>query len=128
MATKSFFTIRLGDENISTQGWNLSPRFACRIDKGHGYRITHLPSGFLLTDMGFATVEGAKSLADAIEAIVGKHLDQSNVDDFQDFVRTDPACKSLYNTIKKMNHLAKTKLIMDDVELSAWIEGMKNGQ
>ena len=127
MATKSFFTIRLGEENISVQGWKLSPRFACRIENGFGYRITHTPTGHLLTTMGFATTQGAKVLADAVESIMDKQLDQTDPIVLNHSAKIDPTQTSILEVIKKLDQLSKTKKIMDDMEISAWI-GAMNGQ
>lgn len=118
MATRSFFTILNGDKFSSVQGWQVSPHFACQLEKDHGYRITHMPTGFLLTDIGFSTVETAKSFAELCETVFGGHLTRVDVHTLNDLTKADPACKSLYADINKINELAKTKPVISETELS----------
>lgn len=133
MAVKSFFSItRDQDEFESVQGWQISLHFSCRIEhlhgkQGKGYRITHTLSGFLLTDMGFSSLEVAKHFAEVCEAVFGKYLGRADRRILNDAAKADPACKSLQAVIKNMNELAKTKPVIGEQELAELL-GESNGQ
>lgn len=122
MAVKSFFSILKGDEFISVQGWQISLHFACQIEHGRGYRITHMPTGFLLTDMGFATVDAAKHVAEVCELVFANYLDRSDVRILNNAAKNDPACKELHEVIQSMNQLSKTKPTIGEDELSKLLE------
>lgn len=123
---KSIFNIQKGDEFVPVLGWQLSPHLSCRQEKGHGYRITHLPSGWLITDMGFDTVEAAGLFAEKYEAAFGSYLDRSDPRIQQDASRADPSCKPLYDLVIKLNKLSKTSPVISEEYLKI-IMGDLNG-
>lgn len=129
MATRAFFSILQKDTFVSVAGYQLSIHFACRMETGKGYRITHLPTGWLLCDMGFTTVDLAKKFADLIEEGLGdKVLGDMNVRVLEKAAKSSPKFALYHQLIQELNTLSKTKPTVTDGDLNVLVEKILDGQ
>lgn len=123
---ETFYSILRGDEFVTVKGIKLTPHFACRIEKGFGYRITHLPTSWLLSTTGFESLEVAQRLAELLELEYGKRLDSQNVRFLADLAETDPKFARYHQLIEEMNNSPKRTISGED--LSEMMGRIFNGQ
>ena len=82
-------------------------------DEKFGWRITHIPTGYLLVSTYFETFEGAEKFANITTKLFGDLLDTDKITLFKD-VRTDKEEYHQFYVLKeKMNNVEGTFSIKD---------------
>ena len=82
-------------------------------DEKFGWRITHIPTGYLLVSTYFETFEGAEKFANITTKLFGDLLDTDKITLFKD-VRTDKEEYHQFYVLKeKMNNVEGTFSITD---------------
>lgn len=125
---KTFYSILQGDEFKSVAGIQLTSHFAARVENGWGYRITHLPTGWLLTNIGFSSIELATQFAKLFEDAFEPFLDQSDVRILRDKAKTSPLRQNIYQLKHELDNLALTKKTVVQADLDEIVRKITNGQ
>lgn len=111
-----FYSILRGDEFATVTGKKLTIHFAARIEKGWGYRITHLPTGWLLVTPGFESLELARQFATEIETIYGSQLDSQNVRLLEQLAVTGSKLDKFHQLFTEINNQPKRTLSSSDLD------------
>jgi hypothetical protein len=94
------FTRAIGKEQFDiVSGIKISTYFAVK-QENHGWLITHLPSGYLLTRCPWGSKSDAKTFIYLVETILGDQLNSPSPYFLKVLIDTDPRIKKLWEFIQ----------------------------
>lgn len=100
------YVILIHGEKIIVEGIYSGKYFGIRPEDG-GWRITHIPTGYLLTCAHFASLEDAQELARGVEKVYGDDLQEINRGALLHAATKTPRGEKVYKLIRLLDEEKK---------------------